>query len=618
MAAFLPAPTITVPLGQPRTKIMVLHCSPNHSLSLKTLFPRLDTLTLDTKKLANCFKPCSVCAQACASSLSATASQSHKDKGLWQVVGTIGAATAISKFMGLLRETVLAAVFGVGPVINAFNYASIIPGFSLAMLGGINGPFHSAMTAALSKRSKEDRQQLVESVSTIAGLVCAGMSIVVYTMAAPLLDTFAPGLVWDAADGVLTRQIAIVQLKVMAPCVMLAALIGISFGSLSADGIYGVPSLSPALSSMAILVAVAQHVLWFGSSASASENFMAGGIVLAVGSTLGAVLQWLAQVVAKNKAGSRLLHLRWVNPFQDEGVREVMAVMMPAAVGSGMLQIATFTDLYFASFIPGAAAALGYANLLVMAPLGILSSSILLPLLPIFSRLSQPQYWPILQERIRQGLLLSMAVTLSMISVMTPLARPIVRVLFERRAFGAPASGLVSSLVICYVLGSTFYLTRDVLVRVFYALGDGQTPFYISLAAIVANAALDWLLVRFGGFGAPGLVLATMVVNIASAGALLTQLSGRLGGLQLSWERPVLLLVGCSLYSSAITRVSYDQIFVLLSRWTSHWIVDFTSLSLASTAGVMSFFAPLVFVQVPEIRSVLQLALSRFDSDMIQ
>jgi putative peptidoglycan lipid II flippase len=40
-------------------------------------------------------------------------------------------------------------------------------------------------------------------------------------------------------------------------------------------------------------------------------------------------------------------------------VREVMAVMMPAAVGSGMLQIATFTDLYFASFIPGAAAALG-------------------------------------------------------------------------------------------------------------------------------------------------------------------------------------------------------------------------------------------------------------------
>ncbi|CAK9236513.1 unnamed protein product [Sphagnum tenellum] len=208
------------------------------------------------------------------------------------------------------------------------------------------------------------------------------MSIVVYTMAAPLLGTFAPGLlVWDAADGVLTRQIAIVQLKVMAPCVMLAALIGISFGSLSADGIYGVPSLSPAL----------WHNMFCGLAPvhlpRKTSWLVTWEIVLAVGSKLGAALQWLAQVVAKNKAGSRLLHLRWVNPFQDEGVHEVMAMMMPAAVGSGMLQIATFTDLYFASFLPGAAAALGYANLLVMAPLGILSSSILLPLLPIDSGL---------------------------------------------------------------------------------------------------------------------------------------------------------------------------------------------------------------------------------------
>jgi putative peptidoglycan lipid II flippase len=77
---------------------------------------------------------------------------------------------------------------------------------------------------------------------------------------------------------------------------MEVVLVLICHAKCSADGIYGVPSLSPALSSMAILVAVAQYVLWFGSSASASENFMAGGIVLAVGSTLGAVLQWLAQV----------------------------------------------------------------------------------------------------------------------------------------------------------------------------------------------------------------------------------------------------------------------------------------------------------------------------------
>jgi putative peptidoglycan lipid II flippase len=73
-----------------------------------------------------------------------------------------------------------------------------------------------------------------------------------------------------------------------------------------------------------------------------------------------------------------------------------MAVMMPAAVGSGMLQIATFTDLYFASFIPGAAAALGYAILLVMAPLGsslVPSYSLCCPSFPVFHSLSTGQYY---------------------------------------------------------------------------------------------------------------------------------------------------------------------------------------------------------------------------------
>ncbi len=57
---------------------------------------------------------------------------------------------------------------------------------------------------------------------------------------------------------------------------------------------------------------------------------------------------------------------------------------------------------------------------------------------------------------------------------------------------------------ICLTLKCTLLMFFSL--SMFSALGDGQTPFYISLAAIVANAALDWLLVCFGGFGAPGLV----------------------------------------------------------------------------------------------------------------
>lgn len=135
---------------------------------------------------------------------------SSSKRGLFQIARVIGAATLVSKVTGLAREAVLAAVFGVGPVMNAFNYASIVPGFFLTMLGGINGPFHSAMTAALSKRRKEEGQKLLASVSLLSGLACTGFSVLIFLNADLLIDALAPGLL-VAADGILTREIAILQ-----------------------------------------------------------------------------------------------------------------------------------------------------------------------------------------------------------------------------------------------------------------------------------------------------------------------------------------------------------------------------------------------------------------------
>ena len=135
----------------------------------------------------------------------------NRDKrGLFQIARLIGVATLASKVIGLAREAALAAVFGVGPVINAFNYASIVPGFFLTMLGGINGPFHTAMTAALSKRQKKEGQHLVASITLLAGLFCTGLSLLIFLYAAQLINALAPGLS-VAADGVLTQQIAVLQ-----------------------------------------------------------------------------------------------------------------------------------------------------------------------------------------------------------------------------------------------------------------------------------------------------------------------------------------------------------------------------------------------------------------------
>jgi putative peptidoglycan lipid II flippase len=122
------------------------------------------------------------------------------------------------------------------------------------------------------------------------------------------------------------------------------------------------------------------------------------------------------------------------------------------------------------------------------------------------------------------------------------LGTPIVALVYERGAFDASAAQLVAALLMAYGLGMPAYLGRDVLVRVFYALGDGTTPFRLSLAGIGLNVMFDWLLV--GGptpwgnqspfnFGASGLVLATVAVNFLTCLALLLVLKRRMPAMTL-------------------------------------------------------------------------------------
>ncbi len=96
-------------------------------------------------------------------------SKSTPSRSLAGIAGIVAAATLISKVFGLVRTQAIAAVFGVGVVADAFNYAYVIPGFLLVLLGGINGPFHSAIVSVLAKRPKSEAAPLVETVTTFVG-----------------------------------------------------------------------------------------------------------------------------------------------------------------------------------------------------------------------------------------------------------------------------------------------------------------------------------------------------------------------------------------------------------------------------------------------------------------
>ena len=437
----------------------------------------------------------------------------------------VAIATLVSKLFGLVRELVVSAAFGLGPVKNAYAYAYTIPGFLFVLIGGINGPFHSALVSVLAKKNKSEAPAIVETVSTLVSILLVSITALIIIFAGSLINILGPELAPQV------KVLATLQLKIMAPMALLAGLIGIGFGTLNAAENYLLPSISPLFSSTVITVGVGVILWQLGEQLNTPQYFEIGAIVLAIATLGGAVLQWLAQLIVQWRAGMGTLKLRF-NPSAS-GVSDVFKIMIPATLSSGMLYVNLNVDQFFVSGIPGAAAALQNATFIFITPLGIISNAILVPFYPVFSRLAAPENWQELKIRIRQGLFLGALSMLPFTAIFMSLSLPIIKLAFERGQFTSENARFVASLLVVYGFGMFFYMARDVLLRVFYALGDGTTPFKISIINIFTNAILDYFLVD--AFGAPGLVMATVGVNITSMVIFIWLLRDRFNGLPL-WE----------------------------------------------------------------------------------
>ena len=505
----------------------------------------------------------------------------------------VAIATLVSKLFGLIRQQVIATAFGISAVTNAYTYAyNILPSFFLVMLGGINGPFHSALVSVLAKKDKSEAAPIVETVTTLVSIILLLVTVAIIIFADTIIDLSGAQLALQ------TKELAVLQLRIMAPLALLAGLIGIGFGTLSAVDSYLLPSISPLLSSITLTFGVV-CVLWrFGERLDSPEYFQIGAIVLAGGTLGGAILQWVAQLIVQWRAGMGTLRLRF--DWRIPGVMDVFKIMTPAVISSGMSYVNLTIDLLFVSGIAGAAFAITTANFIMLTPVGLISNIILVPFLPVFSRLAAPENWRELKVKIRQGLFLGALSLLPLTAIFMSLSLPIVKLAFERGQFTMEDSQFVGSLLAVYGFGMIFYISRDILVRVFYALGDGKTPFKVSIVNILLNAVLDYLLIEVFNFGAPGLLMATIGVNIVSTSVFIWILHRRLNGLPLlQWSRGIVglfvatVLAGLASYGVAMgwqKTIGDGNLLLLLIE-----------LSLASGVALVVFGAIAAQLKLPEL-----------------
>ena len=443
--------------------------------------------------------------------------------------------TLLSKFGGMARQLVIAGAFGISASYDAYNYAYILPGFFLVLLGGSNGPLHNSMVTLLADKNKVESRLFINSINNILIIILFILTIFTFFSSGFLINLIGPSLPHEV------KEIASSQLKIMCPIIFLSGLIGIGFGSLNSKKEFFIPSISPLISSIIIIVFITHFWINKGNSNDLYQLDIRGGVILAKATFIGAISQYLIQIPFLIKKGIFAINFSIKTKYSE--IKRAWRMIAPASLSSGMMQINVFTDLFFASKIIGAAAALSYANFLVQAPLGIISNTILIPLLPVFVSLRARENHSQLIKKIHQGLMISSTSMVFLGSIFISLSTPIVLFIYGRGSFNQDAIDIVSQLLIAYGIGMPFYLTRDLLVRVFYGIEDAKTPFRISIIAIFLNLFFDWFLI--GGsspwgelsplnLGVNGLVFSTTFVNFFACILLFLKLNNKLENLKLS------------------------------------------------------------------------------------
>ena len=428
-------------------------------------------------------------------------------------VASISFATSLSKVAGFIRQIFIAAAFGIGIIYDAYNYAYIIPGFLLIIVGGINGPLHNAVVAVLTPLKRREGGIVLTRVSIKLTLLFLILGVIIYLNSGFIINSIAPNLSDEA------KSIASYQLKILTPCIPLSAFIGLSFGALNSRNKFFISSISPAITSLITILFIS--VSWIFSQQNTDSNYLFYSGLLAKSTLIGTCIQFAVQCWEIHKIGLFRFKLAW-HLFKNEEKR-IFNIIIPASISSGLGQINVFIDMFFASGFKGAASGLAYGNFLVQAPLGILSNALILPLLPKFSKFKSDHNHNNLEKSLISGIEYCFLTTFFLTGFFITFNNQIVLLVFQRGAFNYEAGILVEKILIAYAIGIPFYLLRDLLVRTYYAIEKPKLTFQLSLAGIILNVFFDWFLVgaptnNIGNlspynFGVIGIIISSGLVN---------------------------------------------------------------------------------------------------------
>lgn len=458
-------------------------------------------------------------------------------RGIFGAAGLLFLGNLLSRLLGLIREQVIAALFGETAVTSAFQTAFTVPSmfYDLVIGGAVSAALVPVLSGYLAEEDREELGQIVGTLLAGAALVLAVLTVLLLFAAAPITAFLVPGNA-DARE--LTQEL--VQIAI--PALFFLGLAGVSSAVCYARRLFLFPALSTSLFNVGI---VFMALLFHAQLGVAS---------LALGIVAGAALQLIGVL-----PGLRGVRLQLGLAIHHPALRRMAVLYGPVAAGLVISEVGVVIDRNLAwQTGEQSVAIMRFATSLVQLPLGLVATVTSLAALPLLAQLADDP------AEFRQ--LLATALRLALLAV-TPLlvflvifAEPSVRLIFERGRFDPAATAVTAQAFLLYAPQLPFVAVDQLLIYAFYARKNTLTPMLVGLAGVLVYLVSALVLIGPLGLGVNGLILANTLQNSLHAvvlALLLTRAIGSFQGTGVGWTlaRAALAGVGAAVVGLALDRL---------------------------------------------------------------
>ncbi|MDY0276163.1 MAG: murein biosynthesis integral membrane protein MurJ [Desulfomicrobium sp.] len=432
-----------------------------------------------------------------------------------KAAGVLGSATMLSRILGMVRDMVVARLFGAALATDAFFAAFQIPNLLRRFFaeGALTSAFVPVFSETIVKEGDKQAKELANLCFTLLFLVVTFVTLLGIIFSPLIIRLMFPG--FAAVSG--KFELTVLLNRIMFPYLFFISLVALCMGILNTLRHFFTPAISTVFLNLSMI----------GSALLLRPFFQYPITALAIGVLLGGLIQLLMQLPVLWRFGYRI---RPAFAFNNQKLKKIALLLAPATLGVGVYYLNITVGNILASLLPqGSVSYLYYAQRLFEFPQGVFTVSVAQAVLPTMSRQAADNDLPGMKDSLNYGIRLTLFITIPALVGLMVCSRPLIALLFMGGQFDYQMVVQSAKALVFYSCGLSFVALVRVLAPAFYALKDTRTPVFTAFIAFLLNLGFSLLLMKPLLHG--GLALASSLAALGNMGLLLWFLHRKIGAL---------------------------------------------------------------------------------------